>query len=335
MFPPLSAFLQERRHALNEQFARLHSRFPRLERETGFELICTVVDPLWQAVSDRETEGAVCQAAQIWYEFGLELAGKGFLPTGHTPQFWTALPRLAKAFPMLAVRQSRSFMAGIANALWQMQSLGKSAIEAWITTLERIDGTGLDLTTWMQAGTVTAWRCGMAVQRKRALSDARALAPEIGRICLGLSRKIDSTQWSQLIDKLTGDPWYDPESETSRKQDAPILIGSVGSYRGMGGEFARPPRVQNCSGMIVAGVERDWFVVHADVFGSGLQRISTEPAHDASALPEPWQLMGGGVVVRQGKQSVIPELGQCVTAAANDFLLVATLHHSHRLFLVA
>ncbi|HNV71963.1 MAG TPA: hypothetical protein PKO06_19820 [Candidatus Ozemobacteraceae bacterium] len=334
MFAPLLGFLQDRRDSLNETFFRLRQQYPGLEQTVGYELVRLVIDPLWQSVDGKESEGALLQAAQIWYELGLELAGRGFGPSGHTSAFWPAWLRLGRAYPALVIRQPRPFLIALANALWQLQSTGQPAVERWLGTLENLTDLGNDLSTWMQAGTLTAWRCGLATQRKRALAEARKLSPALGLACLGLSRDLDSAQWLALVERLTIDPWYDPEFDSSWKQRNPTLIGTVGRFRGLGGEFARPPRVRIWNDVVLAGVEQEWFVVHADVYGTCLQRVTVDLPAETTTLVEPWKLAGGGVVTRQGQQSVIPELGHCAGVAATRDLLVAALHHSHRLFLV-
>lgn len=334
-FPPLIAFLQDRREALNAIFHRHRLQFPRLEDRLGMELITSLLEPVWQAVDGQAPEGLVMQAVQVWYDLGLELAGKGFCPGGHVTGLWPALVRLARVFPLLVVRHPRPVLTGLANALWQMQQQGPTVSERWLGIMETLAGQELDLPLWMQAGMVAAWRCGMAHLRKPALDAAAKLSPRVGAGCLRLNREVEQAQWVELINAMTIDPWYDPETGKTWKQEAPSLIGSVGSFRGLNGFFTRPPLVRSWHHSLIAGFDQDWFVIHADLFGCGLQRIRVEIPDDRSPLPELWKLQGGGIVVRGGCQAVIPELGGCSGAAANQHVMAVTLHHSHRIFLVA
>ena len=132
----------------------------------------------------------------------------------------------------------------------------------------------------LQAGQVAAWRSGLAAYRGGVLDLAATLDPALAAVALGLAppgSPGSNGSTADVLARLQADPWFDPSAPDAGPagERGPI---AVGSFRGFGGAFLRPPTIVAASDDAGAGHRRrtSWFVF-ADAFGSALVRAGATP----------------------------------------------------------
>jgi hypothetical protein len=110
-------------------------------------------------------------------------------------------------------------------------------------------------------------------------------------------------------------------------------VGSAGAFRGFGGVFLRPPLVAGAGGQLFAYDGESCWLLHADVFGSTLHRVSDQLSADDEGST--FRLEPDGRVSHRRHSAVFAELKGASSWAANQTTLAVTSPLSHRVTFVA
>jgi hypothetical protein len=187
--------------------------------------------------------------------------------------------------------------------------------------------------TLLEAGTVCAWRAGLAHLRTGALEVCGRLPPGLARAALGLSSASDGDYLEELLQELRADPWVQPTSAGKPGTRSLRIVATVGAFRGFGGLFLRPPLVERAGDDLLVSDGDDHWVLAADVFGTTFRLASAVQVSDAEASP--FSLDRQGRVTCAGEKRAFPELRGATSHAANATTLAVTVPLSHVVHLIA
>jgi hypothetical protein len=301
---PFHRALAARRERYNAQFRLARS----LDAEEFLRHLRDVVGPLVDAAG-----GDPVPVTDSLVDLSVALAGRRGVD-GIWPLLRAVLPFVAAA--------PRRVPVSLANALQHLGSAPAGRQGDWIDTMVALAGRARGVDELLDAGAVAAWRCGLARLRASALDVAARLRAELLGIALGTSSTVD-------IDRLAADPWFDPGSAGSRELR---VVRRVGSFRGFGGVFARPPLVSTSDGAWYATDGTDAWRVYADRFGFDYRRVAELP----DAGQNDGLVLDGGRVVDSagGRPLEVPELGEASSWASCGGTLAATTPWTHGILFV-
>jgi len=290
----LAGHLEANRDALNQRVLELQRSSAGFEPAAFAAAIGELVPPVLEAV-EAHGDGFGSLVAQALVDAALELTAAGLLD-GPVRDGWSGL------LPLLGAQlaeEPRRIVAAVSNALVNMTRNLGARPEQWLSIMTELAAT-TDATTFLAAGQAAAWRAGMAAYRVDALAVARPLDPAVVQMALGAS--------PEQLGAMASDPWFDPGGSDGGgpANAAPVRVGS---FRGFGGPFVRPPLLALDGDRVIAMDGDGEFLVFADAFGSAVVRaggtaataISTQgpPPALLDDIPEllSWVLAPGGLVV--------------------------------------
>lgn len=149
---------------------------------------------------------------------------------------------------------------------------------------------------------------------------------------------MDASGLAALLDAVAADPWRSFEELREGPWGDPrlALVGRVGAFRGFGGLFPVPPRVETRQGVLFARAGGGWWRLHADCFGAVFhpEDPSSPDArpHPAGAEPAVGET---GAVRHRGLIAKFPELAGPTSFASDGVTLAVTIATSHAVYLVA
>jgi hypothetical protein len=288
----LATHLEANRDTLNQRVLELQRSSAGFDPQVFADAISDLVPPILAAV-EAEGDGFASIVAQSLVDAALELAASGQLEGAIRDAWVSLLPRLGAQL----AQEPRRIVAAVSNALANLQRNPGARPAQWLATMTAL-APSTDAATFLAAGQVAAWRAGMAAFRADALAIARSLDPAVLQVAAGAS--------PAQLDQLAQDPWFDPApGPTGGGGDGAVRVGS---FRGFGGAFVRPPLLALLDDHVVAtDGDGEWFVF-ADAFGSAVVRaggtaaraVSTQGAPPVALdIPEvlSWVVAPGGVVV--------------------------------------
>jgi hypothetical protein len=227
-------------------------------------------------------------------------------------------PLLATLAPFVAAAPRRVPVA-VANALHHLSTSPTGRPAEWVAAMGALGGRTDDVAELLEAGSVAAWRCGLAQLRRSAVEVARGLRPELLEVTLpGLS--------TMDIPRLAVDPWLDPAARPGLR-----VVRRVGAFRGFGGVFRRPPTVSVSDGHWYASDGDGAWRVHADRFGVAFRRIGALPAPGGAGNLS----LSHGRVSADGAVLDVPELAEASSWASCGDTLAATTPYTHGILFVA
>jgi len=280
---PLATYLEDHRDVSNAAVALARRAHPRFDPSLFGAALADVAAPVLEHVmmspahiggtSDRADIDRLCGAL---FDVSLQLvAGTGL--SAEVNQAWSALlPALA---PVVLVDPRRALTL-ITNAADTLARTPGARPEQWCALVAASAPHLRSLVELERVGQVAAWRSGMAAYRDGALAIAATLSvPQLAAVL-----QVETAG----LERLRLDPWYLPQMNgsslgpgtpsKSQSPASPTDVVRVGTFRGLGGAFQRPPVVAlDDRGRLVAsdGEER-WFVM-ADAFGSAVVRAGGNP----------------------------------------------------------
>lgn len=332
--PLFQAVLARDRDAFNARFAQARQQVPALEPGEYLEHLRGPVDRLVAAAAAAglpnldELVHALCDVSLqllVLRQLGPRAASP--LPA----RAWeTVLPRL---LPHLAAAPRR-VLAAVFNGTLAVAASSETAAERWMASLAGVSATARGPDDLLAAGQVLAWTAGLAHYRASALEVCRGLPPALQAAVLGLPGT-DEEATRRALECLCISRWFDPGRRGPAEDPALRVVARVGTFRGFGGAFARPPWVAAVDRRLLAtdgGTVRE---IHADRFGSTLTRaegpVPTRPSGSHTAA----LLQPGGRVRFRGLEAVFPALAGASAAASDGETLAVTLERSHEVWLLA
>ena len=331
--PTLGAVLRAERHQLNERFAAARVRHPDLDAEAFTGFIRGAVDPLVGAVS-RTRFDRVTDVTLAAYDIALELVGQKLVGrSARTPHVGGAWRRILPEAASLVAAEPQRMIAAVCNASHHVSSTPGARPGAWIELMVRLAGQCSDTATFLTLGQVAAWRAGMAHFRETALAAADKLPEPIALAAL----ETPGARWSQVRDRLTRDPWFDPAAPNDTPA-MPRIVARAGAFRGFGGLFTEPPTVAMANGQLFVRGGGECWLLTADAFGATFHRAAEEEferARTEAAVPEGVSVRGATALIRGTNVRLPSAFDEVTSACASRTTLALTSARTHAVLLVA
>ncbi len=331
---PLAEVLERGRERFNARFVYARQLNRRLDPAEFAELLIAVVDPIVREAA-RKAPDSVDRVTEALYDISLELLGRECL--GNTPRV-SSVDRVWRTFlpaiPHLLVQEPRRVAASISNAVYNMALEPSVRAECWIEAMSKLAFLCEDAATFLKAGQVTAWRCGMAHYRDGALAVWRELPDNLMQAVLDLPTGQASPDREELFTALS-DTWGIVNAPEEPGKNKLTVQKKVGGFRGFGGPFICPPEVTVADGVLYAYDSEFCWSIHADRFGATFQRFGKDIPTDAGPGNRNFRVDQDGAVVKNKTTTRFPIFRTCTSFASTDATLAVTLPRSHLVFLVA
>lgn len=326
--PAFASALDADRDRYNSLFLQARRDAPQVEAGAFFELLRRA-DSLSAIVAGAAPPQTPAVVSSL-YTTLLEMLRKGLAgPVERHPgfeQLWSGL--LAGVFAAIP-NEAAGLVAPLTNGLFNLAATRGCRAKEWVGRMRAVAGICREPKQLLAAGQVAAWRCGMAPYRESALRLARELPPAfVAHVLLSADSDVDIPA---LLQQLEQNPWA--QLPGAARPAGVQLVAEIGSFRGLGGEFRRPPRVaaQEDHLYVTDGVDR-WLLI-ADTFGAILHRVRHDSGRHAKSGS--YKIDATGIIHGPRQTGAFPLLAGASSSASNATTLAVTLPHSHRVFLLA
>lgn len=338
-----TAILKSGREEFNAQYALAKKQFPALEAESFSNFLRSTLDPLVVRVHSTNPEAAVA-VAQAGYEVGLELVAQRLVGAqARHPwiqQLWDEVLPGAEQHVTAAPRE---VIGALSNAAHQLGTVPGARPQDWLGILTRLAPLAESPETFLKAGQVAAWRCGLAHYRESALAVADLLPPALALAALTVpERQGDETGssqtageavaiWPEIRQRLQEGRWTRGLGNNGRgghgqlEPSTPRLMRRTGSFSGFGGLFPEPPRLVVAQDQIYVRSGAEGWLLTADAFGATFHRATPEEL--AATRPQIPQVPAG-VEVPQ-------DIGPVTSVARLDHTVAITGALTHAVLLYA
>lgn len=334
---PFARALESRREHFNAQFAHARKSLPGFDPEVFSEHLRNVVAPVIDAVHEKFPE-SVESVTETLFSLSLELIGKEFLgSSARYPAITEGWKILLPSLSNLLSGNPRIFAGAVTNALYNLSVAQNARPFEWIESMREIGVKCENISVFLDAGTVLAWRCGMAHYRKPALETCKKLNPELVCFALGVPSSKDAVYAGKMIDNLLADPWVRPSLALQNRNNKRKLniVSSVSGFRGFGGHFLRPPEVVCADNVFYVSDGEMCWSLYADVFGAALIRSGETMPETRQTRKTNFNLDKNGKVTKESYEAVFTELACAKSMASNETTLAVTVPLSHYVHLVA
>lgn len=329
---PLAQALEAGRPRFNALFAQARRHTPTLDPAAFAGFLRGHFAPIAAEVG-RVAPDRLNEVVDVLYEFALELVGTDF--GVRYPAVLQGWDRLLRGLPGHLAAAPRRFAGSVTNALYNLSVTPGGRPLEWLDAMAHLGARCDDVATLLAAGTVAAWRAGLAHFREGALATCRKLDPAVACFALGRRDALNRIALSVVLNRLRDDPWLSvPEAGADNGgQQALRIVARVGGFRGFGGPFLTPPAVAGANGQIhVADAESCWLLC-ADRYGATLHR-SPDGLPKPDGKP-PFQVKADGTVRCGDATARFDELRGCTSFAATATTLAVTVPLAHLVYLVA
>ena len=345
---PLADALRRNRQIFNAKFAAATRAEKPIDGADFQHFLAETLDPIVRSVATVFPERAD-PVVDTLFDVSLDLFRHGLLGSkSKAPAIPDAWRNLLPLIPRLVAREPSRVAGSVTNALYHLSRTRGARRREWIQALISVGSSCQSVNDLLDCGAIVAWRCGMAQYRHGALEKARTLATNLAVYTLGLPPSTKAESIAEVIERLSGNPWLTPQDalrETGTSSAGSLKVFTkAGAFRGFGGHFLAPPKVQCIDGSVVASDGTGSWRLHADIYNSLLLRCEAEPpplpASGSVPMPQPLPTDGGariaadGTITWQGVQQRFPELARATSIASTADTVAVTLPTSHHLFLV-
>ena len=331
---PLAEALERGRERFNARFALAKRLDRNLEPAAFAEHLRLRVAPIVDAVS-AALPGKVDTVAEALYDLSLELFSHDCLgPTSRSPAMGEVWGSLLPSIPSLLSKEPLRLAAALSNGAHTLASVPGARLADWVGLMHGLASRTQDVDAYLKAGQVAAWRCGMAHYREGALRVLADLPDSLARAALALPPDFAAGR-EQLLEVLS-DRWRRPE--TAGQPCSPkglALVARAGGFRGFGGPFLAPPEVFTLHGTLYAFDAEACWSLHADLFGTTLQRYGPTLPEGSVEKDRLYKLFPDGQVQKGDLAGSFPLLRGHRSLASDGTTLAVTLPRSHRIYLVA
>lgn len=330
---PLAAALERERERFNALVAERVASGQRFDAESLAAHLGDAVSPAIDAVYrvDRDSVGPVTETL---FRMTLDLVGRDLAgPGSRYPSIAAGWRTIFPPAAPLLVRAPRQLAGSLTNAIYNVAAAREEAVGWWIDAMAAVARHCGEVDELLGAGSVLAWRAGLAHFRDAALRACRSLPPDLGALALGAWGA--AVPFSTVVDRLERDPWLDPALAARDELPPPQLrvVAVAGAFRGFGGPFRVPPMVYLRDGMIVAKDDAAAWVLTADRLGATWHRTGDDGllarTFDGAAVDR-----DGGVRIG-GLKASHPGLAKPWSQAFDGTTLAVTIQRSHRVWLLA
>jgi hypothetical protein len=333
---PFAGALAAGRSRYNTRFALARMGQPRLRPDVFLDHLRATVGPIVEAVH-RQDPARVGPVLDVLYTLSLDLVGRGWMGAeARYPLLGEGWRRLFAEHAALLARAPQRVAEALTNAFYNLSQEPSARPGAWIEGMAALGARVSEEETWLEAGAVLAWRCGLAHYRDGALAACARLKPAAAALALGVEGGLSAAALPPLLAALNEDPWAQPADLLAHPSARKRLrvVGVCGGFRGTGGPFLTPPRVAVLRGGLVAW-DRDFlWSLHADAFGAVFRRLGPASMRGDAAAASPLQLAADGTVRGADRGEIFPALAQAASAASTETTLAVTLPDAHFVYLV-
>lgn len=343
--PALLAALEADRDSLNQRFRLCALEGAPLDAEAFLDHIVTRIDKIVAAVHACFPERTRLVTSEL-YDVSLDLFRTGFfgLETRLVAldRLWKEiLPNLAPAI----ARAPRRVAGALSNALVNMAAHSTARSDQWLSELMRIGPLCQSENELLDASSVLAWRAGMAQLRSGAVERLARLPVAVAAQAVGLESTPDADEWQRLRERIAQDRWFNPAAASDGSATTgPTVVHIVGSFRGFGGSFMKPPHVVLHDEWLHVHDESDVWRLHADCFGTHLQRIGLtaesginlkkrKTGRKQASSDQP-SISEDGTVAWAAQRSRFAHLASATSQAFNGQVLAVTLSTSFHVYLI-
>lgn len=330
---PLVESLKRGREGFNARFAYARRLNRQLDPDVLAWHLAQVLDPVVRPLADSDPD-RVDGVVRTLFDLSLDLIGRDCLgPASRYPAVGDAWTALLPAAPKFLLEEPRKLAAAVTNAAFNLSRESDAAAREWISRLRALLPLCPDLETFLAAGQVAAWRCGLAHFRDGAVEVWRTLPDGPAMAVLGLDNPRDRPDRA-AVEAALADPWRFPETAGLNLKYNLEIVAQVGGFRGFGGPFLSPPEVILADGAIYAFDRSQCFSLHADCFGAVFKRFGPDLPPGVGGRAG-FGLDQDGTVTKGQVNRRFSELAGFSSFAASDHTLAVTSEQSHRVRLVA
>ena len=320
------------RERYNALFAEARRVDRSLSAEAFLDHLAIGVDPIVAGVDSPDRREEI---VEVLYLLSLELFRHGALGKKRRyPVIGEAWRHLLPKIPGLLAEAPRKVAFGVCNALYNMARETEGGADRWLAIMIAVAGECGDADTFLAAGQVAAWRCGMAHYREGALEMARKVPLPVLTPIVGLKSPVKEKVLLAVMERLSAHRWYSPRHKALPEEKRVGIVATPGGFRGFGGPFMAPPKVSVCDGTLCLSDGKDNWVLHADTFGATLHRTGKAPTPQKGPSAPAFSISRSGVVRFRGGEFRFANLAAPSSHASTEDTLAVCLSHSHRVFLI-
>lgn len=324
--PALATMLRDGRETLNARFQSARHRHPDLDAATFRYFLDTLLDPIVASVAEA-FPAAAPDFVFAAYDAGLDLCGQRLIGPSSRCSAMNAVWRelLPDAIPLVA-RDPVRVLAAVGNATYGLATTPGARPAEWLAAMKHAVPVCPDPDTWLRAGQVLAWRCGMSQYRTSALALADSL-PE--SLVLQILQAKDE-DWAGLRAVLLRDPWWQPGRRQPLEE-----VGRVGGFAGFGGPFRGLPRVGAIGGQLFVSCGEECWLLIADRYGSTLHRATVEEQAALQLFASAGLEIKANCLRWRGHELAIADIGSISSHAMNDHTLLLCSPDTYQVIVVA
>jgi hypothetical protein len=329
--------LKRGRERYNTKFALARHVYPALDGEMFSAHLAKVVGPIVEAVA-KENRERVDAVTDVLYDLSMELIGKDFFGRQvRYPAMLEGWEFLLPLIPNLLVQDALTITSSITNALYNLSVETSARPLFWLEAMAEIGARCSEVSAFLEAGKIVAWRAGLAHYREGALKTCRNLKPEIARAALGVAETQNSIDLEHLLAQLERDPWLNPSEASNglKKEKRLRVVREVGAFRGFGGLFISPPNIAYSDGQFLVYDTEQWWTMTADCFGATFHRLGQSLSGVKNESNPNARIDAQGKVEMNGHKASFHTLAEGTSFASDDTTLAVTVPLSHSIYLVA
>jgi hypothetical protein len=330
---PIAAILAEECENLNRRFRLRLAAGVRLDPAAFLEHVRERIMPLAMQIQQCLPE-RLRQAVLALYDVSLDLFAVSQLgPEAKSPWVRRVWEELLPTLPVLLGREARRVAGALSNAVLQVANQVGARPENWMERMLAAAPRCTSVSELMRVGVIAAWQAGMAQYRDAALTAARE-APLPASAACGITSPPDPSNWAAALHRLSRNRWLTvPEALAGAEPRELRSVGAVGAFRGFGGPFLQPPRVQLQKGRMFASDAEATFNLIADAQGAYFRRVNIRVTGRQNSTHA--QLDANGVIRWNGLQLAVPQLVNPTSFACDGATLAVTIGTSHQVYLFA
>jgi hypothetical protein len=330
--PIVTTLLGELRERLNAKYRQRIALGARIDGPSWLhhveQYIAPVVEVIHAAAPDRSKESLLAL-----YDIGLDLSALGhFNEVGGSLRVIELWRDVFPAIAQVLSTNPRTVIGSLSNAVLYMNQWSSSKTQAWLSMLHRLGPACQCADQLLTLGQFLGWTSGFAHMRQAALKIAAELPVELLRSTLAIPDDTAESKVRDLIRELTTNPWASWNDQP--KMPAIAEVGQCGDFRGLDGDFLRPPKTYAFEGEIYITDGHQRWQLHADRFGYTLYRAEAKDTTSSVANNSPSISSDG--LLKWGKLTVHrPDLAHSTSHAFDGTTLAVTIPTSYHVFLFA
>jgi hypothetical protein len=329
--PIVKTLLEELRERLNAKYRQRVAMGAKIDGPSWLrhveQYIAPVVEVVHASNPDRSKETLVAL-----YDVGLDLSALGHFNevsgSLRVIELWRdAFPAIA---PILSLNP-RMVIGSLSNAVLYLSQWSGHKTESWLNMLLRLGPACQSADQLLNLGKFLGWTSGFAHMRQAALEIADALPAELLRSTLAIPGSVAESTVRGLMQELATNPW----ASLSDRPGTPTIteVRRCGNFRGLDGEFLRPPKSHVFDGRIHITDGHQRWQLHADRFGYTLYRVDNQDTSSTSKnIPS---IASDGSIRWDKLKAHRPDLANSSSQSFDGTTLAVTIPTSYHVFLFA